>query len=713
MVSKGKRGITLISLVVTIIVLLILAGISIQAITGNEGIINRAIRAKELSEIDNEKEILETVAANAIGKDKYGNITKVGLTRQLETYQKEKPTSVESDEELNMLYVTFTNSGRTYYVDSDGNITYLGTETELRNTVNISVNPESNTTPQLIQYVDLTVSSFVALEDDEIFIHYAWTKSESEEPLDTDYVVANAQVSTSKKKRTATITSSATQEGNYYLYVQVKLTDNTITKKFGPYAIKDHTTLRSCSGERDSTSPFLGNSTIKRNKVERVNLVKSISGHSTNDDKCWDVSDSQNGKILAWYEDADSDGYYEVTIGQDGGINANANSSYLFNLIGYNGDDTTVISGIENLDTELVTNMQSMFDHCNNLTSLDLSNFDTSNVTNMYSMFGSCKNLTSLDLSNFNTSNVTTMLGMFRYCSGLISLNMNKLNTINVTTMYGMFDGCKSLTSLNVSSFNTSKVTNMGCIFDDCCSLTSIDVSNFNTSNVTDMSSMFRNCSKLTKLDVSKFDTSKVTGMVAMFFSCKNLTSLDVSKFDTSNVIYIRSMFESCNNLTGLDLSNFDTSKVIAMTWMFKDCGNLTSLDVSNFDTSNVTSMGAMFRNCGNLTSLDVSSFNTNRVKDMGLMFAGCGHLTSLDVSNFDTNKVTDMYYMFHGCNNLKTIYAGDKWNTDNVASSGCMFLYDTNLVGGAGTTYDSSHVDKEYAHIDGGTSNPGYFTSK
>ncbi|UKI57957.1 MAG: hypothetical protein L6V81_00295 [Clostridium sp.] len=34
-----------------------------------------------------------------------------------------------------------------------------------------------------------------------------------------------------------------------------------------------------------------------------------------------------------------------------------------------------------------------------------------------------------------------------------------------------------------------------------------------------------------------------------------------------------------------------------------------------------------------------------------------------------------------------------------------------TNLVGGAGTKYNSSHVDKAYAHIDGGTSNPGYFT--
>ena len=347
---KGKKGITIVALAVTIIVLLILAGISIQAITGNEGIIDRAIRAKESSEINNEKEILETATTKAMGKHKYGSITQVGLEDQLEIYKTDNPTSIEYDEDTNMLYVTFTNSKRTYQVDNSGNVTYLGTETELRNTVNISANPESSTTPQLIQYVDLTVSSYVGLEDDEIFIHYAWTNSETEEPADTDYVAANAQVSTSKRKRTATITSSATQEGNYYLYVQVKLTNNTITKKFGPYAIKDHTTLRSCSGERDSTSPFLGNSTIKRNKVERVNLVKSISGHSTNDDKCWDVSDSQNGKILAWYEDADSDGYYEVTIGQDGGINANTNSSYLFNLIGYNGDDTTVISGIENLD---------------------------------------------------------------------------------------------------------------------------------------------------------------------------------------------------------------------------------------------------------------------------------------------------------------------------------------------------------------------------
>ena len=41
------------------------------------------------------------------------------------------------------------------------------------------------------------------------------------------------------------------------------------------------------------------------------------------------------------------------------------------------------------------------------------------------------------------------------------------------------------------------------------------------------------------------------------------------------------------------------------------------------------------------------------------------------------------------------------------------MFNNCTSLVGGQGTTYDDSHIDKTYAHIDGGTSNPGYFTDK
>ena len=47
---KTNTGITLIALVVTIIVLLILAGISIQMLTGDNGILQRAAEAKENTE---------------------------------------------------------------------------------------------------------------------------------------------------------------------------------------------------------------------------------------------------------------------------------------------------------------------------------------------------------------------------------------------------------------------------------------------------------------------------------------------------------------------------------------------------------------------------------------------------------------------------------------------------------------------------------------
>ena len=55
---KKKKGITLIALVITIIVLLILAGVSIAMLTGDNGILKQALSAKELTEISSEEEYI-------------------------------------------------------------------------------------------------------------------------------------------------------------------------------------------------------------------------------------------------------------------------------------------------------------------------------------------------------------------------------------------------------------------------------------------------------------------------------------------------------------------------------------------------------------------------------------------------------------------------------------------------------------------------------
>ncbi len=284
-------------------------------------------------------------------------------------------------------------------------------------------------------------------------------------------------------------------------------------------------------------------------------------------------------------------------------------------------------------------------------------------------------------------------------------------NTITSTAYW--FSGFNNLTAISgIEYLNTSNVTDMRSMFFRCFELTSLDVSNFNTSKVTDMSSMFGDCSRLTSLDVTGFNTENVTNMSGMF-SRSGLTTLDVSGFKTDNVTDMSAMFVSLYNLTSLDLSNFKTDNVTNMSFMFYGCSGLTSLDLGNFNTSNVTDMNSMFNGCSGLTSLDVSNFNTSNVTNISFMFYGCRSLTTLDMSGFNTDNVTYMTRMFSGCSGLTAVFAGSGWSITNVIDGTGMFEDCTNLIGGAGTAYSADHTDHTYAHIDGGTDNPGYFTEK
>ncbi len=263
-------------------------------------------------------------------------------------------------------------------------------------------------------------------------------------------------------------------------------------------------------------------------------------------------------------------------------------------------------------------------------------------------------------------------------------------------------------------SFKDYPATSCAWWFFYCTNLTEIVgmKENLNTQNVTSMSCMFRNCSKLTSLDLSGFDTQNVTYMSYMFSNCSKLSSLDLSGFDTKNVTDMSSMFSGCSNLTSLDLSGFDTQNVTSMSSMFSNCSSLTSLDLSGFDTQNVTSMSSMFSNCSSLTSLDLSGFDTQNVTDMSYMFSNCSKLSSLDLSGFDTQNVTSMSSMFRYCRKLQTIFIGDNWSTDAVEVSQDLFTDCNNLYGGQGSTVEECELtDKTYAKIDGGASNPGYFT--
>ena len=196
------------------------------------------------------------------------------------------------------------------------------------------------------------------------------------------------------------------------------------------------------------------------------------------------------------------------------------------------------------------------------------------------------------------------------------------------------------------------------------------------------------------------------------FGDLNRLTSLSgLNYLNTSEVRDMSSMFRNCSSLLHLDLSSFNTSKVTNMGNMFNGCSKLQSINLSSFDTEKVMYMSNMFSGCSSLTNLNLNNFNTSQVSDMLGMFQGCKGLSSLDLGSFNTKKVTRMTWMFYKCSSLRAIYVGKNWSTAAVTESDIMFKGCTNLKGGAGTTYDAEHVDASYAHIDGGTSNPGYLT--
>ena len=384
----------------------------------------------------------------------------------------------------------------------------------------------------------------------------------------------------------------------------------------------------------------------------------------------------------------------------------------------------TTIEGIEYLNTENVTNMNSMFDRCSALTLLDLTNFNTAKVSDMSYMFMGCSALTTIFVSDkFVTDQVTSSDNMFHMCINLIGAieydgSKSDHNFANYKTgyftpeggfhAYAEFDNStgtltfrrgaskpegtydlnmgtnypgwwygqkeKIKTVVFDASFTNARPTSCYCWFSGCNNLTEIKgIEYLNTEKVTNMGFMFSSCKALTSLNLSNFNTEKVMYMSNMFRLCNKLTSLDLTSFNTAEVTKMDNMFMSCDALTSLNLSNFNTAKVTDMKYMFYGCSALTSLDITSFNTAEVTDMSNMFRLCNKLTSLDLSNFNTAKVTDMANMFKSCYALTSLDLSSFNTAEVTNMSYMFKSCKALTSLDL-TSFNTAKVENMTEMF---------------------------------------
>ena len=115
---KQEKGITLIALVVTIIVLLILAGISINALTGQNGLLNRAVESKEAIGIAQTEEAIKVAVMDAATQG-LGTITDTNLKTALNNNVGAGKYEITGDETNGW---TVTVDGKDYKISSTGNM---------------------------------------------------------------------------------------------------------------------------------------------------------------------------------------------------------------------------------------------------------------------------------------------------------------------------------------------------------------------------------------------------------------------------------------------------------------------------------------------------------------------------------------------------------------------------------------------------------------
>lgn len=131
---KNNKGITLIILVVTIIVLLILAGISISAITGGNNSMDKAKKAKDETAIKAEMEELQKIINQSAAKGiRHGNFSGSADSQTIRDALKKNKLIEENPDDViidgqSQFDVTGAKTGQKYAITSSGEVIRISNE---------------------------------------------------------------------------------------------------------------------------------------------------------------------------------------------------------------------------------------------------------------------------------------------------------------------------------------------------------------------------------------------------------------------------------------------------------------------------------------------------------------------------------------------------------------------------------------------------------
>lgn len=147
-----------------------------------------------------------------------------------------------------------------------------------------------------------------------------------------------------------------------------------------------------------------------------------------------------------------------------------------------------------------------------------------------------------------------------------------------------------------------------------------------------------------------------------LFSHFENVEKIDLTYLDTTYVSNMGNWFNSCYKLKEIiGLNNFDTANVSSMFQMFAYCYQLEYLDLSNFNTDKLEETKLMFYSC-NLKTLKLNTFLLDKLTSYEDMF---GEITSgINIYAKDKETAKFIYARLNDAHRTGTIYYGteDNW---------------------------------------------------
>ena len=428
--KRTQKGITLIALVVTIVVLLILAGVSLNAIFSENGIINRA---KDAQNKMNQATQNDLIGLNELDK----------LISSL----------TDKTTEETVPKIAMFDTGKKVR-DKMYNLMPEGTISKFSYSCNVSIDAieKYNGVPDLTK---LTEANIVSLGESSFPI-YMWAeksgKTEIRNPVGMKGLTAEGDNDSSKKVETGKIYWWSESDSVY-------LNPDSAQMFAGiPY-------LTNIDGLKDMKTDYVVNmSHMFYSLGTQLSNIDALSG--------WNTSKVENMSDMFYrWSFTNSLSNVNALLNWDTSKVKNMSSMFAGN------NELTDIEGLKKWNTSNVTDMHNMFGDGDSggcaFTNLSaISNWNVKNVTNMTGMFYMCSKLEDIsEIWNWNITEIAQ--SMFISCSNLKTITIPS----TITKIDDLaFENCSNLTKVKILATDATKFEVGSCEFNNIASNSKIYV---------------------------------------------------------------------------------------------------------------------------------------------------------------------------------------------------------------------------------------------